>query len=164
MCKTFVMPRESRPPASRESLPAVHRTLGALLRRPYEEMADRLYAELAERGFPDARVAHSAVFRTISPGGSRVTELAARAGMAKQSMAYLVEQMQALGYVEVLPDPDDRRAKRVRLTARGEALVREAVRLSAQHERRYAMLIGQERVSELRAILEALDRALGSEA
>lgn len=147
----------------RDQAPDVGRTLGALLRRPYEAMADWLYGELARRGYPEVRVAHSAVLRNISPAGSRVTELAARAGMAKQSMAYLVEQLESAGYVSVEPDTGDRRAKRVRLTARGEALVREALRLSARYERRLSDLVGEERFGQMRATLETIYDRLDSD-
>jgi hypothetical protein len=41
------------------------------------------YASLAEKGFPEIRPAHSAVFRNISPGDSRLTDLADQAGMTK---------------------------------------------------------------------------------
>ena len=68
-------------------------TLGALLRLPYQALARRLYREIAENGFPDVRPAHGSVFRHILPEGSRVTDLAERAGMTKQSMSYLVEYL-----------------------------------------------------------------------
>ena len=138
------------------STPDAARTLGALLRRPYERMADWLYAELAQRGYPDVRVAHSAVLRNLPAGGARVTDLAIKAGMTKQSMAYLVEQMESLGYVQVQPDDNDRRAKIVRFTARGEALVREAVTLSRQYEDRIGQMIGARRLEQLRATLADL--------
>jgi DNA-binding MarR family transcriptional regulator len=148
----------------RDQAPDLGRTLGALLRRPYEQMARWLHEELASRGYPEVRVAHSAVLRNISAAGSRVTDLAARAGMTKQSMAYLVEQLESFGYLAVGPDPDDRRAKRVRLTPRGEALVREAVSLSARYERRLSEMIGAQRFAELRATLETIYDRLDSDA
>jgi DNA-binding MarR family transcriptional regulator len=145
-----------------DRFPDAERTLGALLRRPYERMSAWLYAELARRGHPDVRVAHSAVLRNIAASGSRVTELAARAGMAKQSMAYLVDQLESFGYLEIGPDPHDRRARLVRLTPRGEALVREAVRLSGRYERRLAELVGAERIAQLRETLETIYDRLDS--
>jgi hypothetical protein len=44
---------------------------------------------MAEAGFPDIRPAHSNLFRNMTEGGSRVSELAERAQMTKQSMGYL---------------------------------------------------------------------------
>lgn len=132
-------------------------TLGALLRLPYEQLADWLYGRLAEE-FPGVRLAHSAVLRNIAAEGSRVVELAAAAGMTKQSMAYLVEQLHALGYLLIEADPDDGRAKRVRFTPSGEELYARALQLSAQAETQVAEMLGEADARELRRILERLNR------
>lgn len=100
------------------------------------------------------------VFRYILPQGSRITELADRAGITKQSMASLVEHLQKHGYVSIHPDPDDGRAKRVLLTERGEEVQHEARRLSEQVERRWAEMIGEQEMAQLRALLERLSGQL----
>lgn len=147
-----------------KSAPDRARTLGALLRRPYETMSATLYADLARHGFPEVRLAHSAVFRTIEAGGSRISDLAERAGMTKQSMAYLVDSLAASGYVTVAPDATDRRAKRVTLTARGEACAAAALKLSLRHERKLGEKIGQNRMKALRRLLERVYDSLEPEA
>ena len=60
------------------------------------------------------------VFENIGEG-RRVSDLAERAQVTKQSMAQLVEYLERNGYVERIPDPADRRAKIVRLTPHGRA-------------------------------------------
>ncbi|MBN8874980.1 MAG: winged helix DNA-binding protein [Rhodospirillales bacterium] len=135
-------------------------TLGALLRLPYGHLQRVVYGGLAARGFPDIREAHSAVFRTITPQGARVSDMAERAGMTKQSMAYLVEALAGAGYVTVTADPDDRRAKRVRLTARGEAVWEALIALSAAAEARLAARIGAAKMASLRALLGELAAAI----
>jgi len=132
-------------------------TLGALLRLPYQTLARRMYRELAGSGFPDVRPAFSSVFRFIAPEGSRVTDLAERAQMTKQSMGYLVDALHERGYVAFAPDPDDRRAKRVRLTARGEAFHRAAVALSREYEAMLAERLGPEEMARLRELLSRLN-------
>ena len=139
-----------------QASPDAHATLGALLRRPYERMSGWLYAELAESGFPEIRPAYSAVLRNLPPAGARVSELAVRAGMTKQSMAYLVDQMAAADFVEVRPDAHDRRANTVRLTARGQQVVAKAVALSAGYERHLAGLLGARKMLQLRGLLTEL--------
>lgn len=136
-------------------------TLGSLLRRPYERLQARVYAGLAERGFPDVRPAHSSVFRIILPKGSRVSDLAELAQMTKQSMAYLTNDLATLGYVTIEPDPQDGRAKLVRLTERGHAVWAALVELSRQVEEESARAIGSDRILDLRRTLLDLDRALG---
>ena len=136
------------------------RTLGLLLRRPYEALQARVYGGLAARGFPEIRPAHSAVFRHIGAGGSRLTELAARAGMTKQSMAYLVDSLAQDGFLAVAPDPSDGRARIVRLTARGRRVWDALIALSTDAEADLAAKLGAKRLAEFRALLEAVNDAL----
>lgn len=145
------------------SIPDQARTLGSLLRAPYRKLANRLYGELAERGFPEIRPAHSAVFRHIEPQGSRMTDLAEQAELTKQSMAYLVGYLQENGYVTLEPDPTDGRAKRVLLTKRGHACVDALLEASIQAEKDVSRLIGSEEVGELRRLLAELDGAMSGE-
>lgn len=144
----------------RGSWPDRHATLGALLRRPYERMYRWLYAELAARGYPEVRPGFSSVLRNLGPDGGRVSDLAVQAGMTKQSMAYLVEQMTDVGLVAVEPDATDRRAKVVRLTERGQAVVFLGVELSRDYERRLAELVGTRKMAQLRTVLEELHARL----
>ncbi|HLK26340.1 MAG TPA: MarR family winged helix-turn-helix transcriptional regulator [Caulobacteraceae bacterium] len=128
-----------------------------------ETTRSRVYARMAEAGFPDIRPAHSSLFRNMTTsGGSRVTDLAERAQMTKQSMGYLADSLEALGYVTVGPDPTDRRAKLVWFTKRGDAAGRAMARLSAEIEREYAALIGEADMAQLRRSLERLaERLIG---
>ena len=128
-------------------------TFGALFREPYSHYIGWLYGRLQQRGFPDIRIAHSAVFRTISPDGMRVTVLAERAGMTKQSMAYLVDSLVELGYVEITADPQDKRAKQVTLTKRGRKLIATAAALGTEYEQHLAEKIGTGEMTELRRLL-----------
>lgn len=136
------------------------RTLGSLLRAPYRKLAERLYAGLASSGYPEIRPAHSAVFRHIAPEGSRLTVMAEQAELTKQSMAYLVGYLEEHGYVSVQPDPNDGRAKLVRLTKRGQSFVSALLKASAAVEADLAGRLGATRLKQLRELLEAADAAL----
>jgi DNA-binding MarR family transcriptional regulator len=103
------------------------RMIGALLRIPREAAIKRAVAGLVAAGFADVRPAHFTVFQHTPSEGIRLTALAEAALLTKPSMGYLVDDLEALGYVERAPDPADRRAKVVRLTARGRA-VKDTVR------------------------------------
>lgn len=134
--------------------------MGALLRFPYEELARRIYGQMPDNGFPEIRPAHSSLLRNISSTGSRVVDLAEQAGITKQSMAYLTESLQAAGYVDVEPDPADRRAKLVRLTARGDAAVTTLRRLSGAAEDELVAKLGKEKIEALRALLSEVGSTL----
>lgn len=141
-------------------LPPEGERIAQLCHAIYENMRERVYAGAARRGFEDLRPAHSGVLRHIDVTGSRVVDLADRAGMTKQSMAYLTEGLAGLDYVEIIPDPDDGRAKRVLLTRRGRDAVATLTKLSLEAEAAIAEKIGRKRIEELRDGLREVNTAL----
>lgn len=146
--------------ATRKSITEEVQTLGALLRAPFEAMLQYNYTGLANEGFGDIRLAHGAVFRNISREGSRLTELAERARMTKQSMAELVDYLRKRGYVELSPDPNDGRAKLVRLTDRGASVVEALIRISRRYERGCARAIGEDKWLQFRRLLAEVGGAM----
>ena len=51
------------------------------------------------------RSAHTQVFESLDPGGSRLTALAERAQMSHQAMGELVDELLRHGYLQRIPDP-----------------------------------------------------------
>jgi|GraSoi_2013_60cm_1033757.scaffolds.fasta_scaffold41483_2 DNA-binding MarR family transcriptional regulator len=140
----------------REGQPEDRRMIGALLRIPREAALRQVLAGLAAAGFGEVRPAHFTVFQHMPPEGIRLTALADAALMTKQSMGYLVDDLEALGYVERVPDAGDRRAKVVRLTRRGQA-VEETVRaVIRQMEADWSARLGHEDYKQLTRLLRAL--------
>ena len=136
------------------------RNLGTLLRDPWLELNSRLTAAVAQHGFEDLRPALSVVFQHVRDDGSRITEIAEHAQLTKQTVVYLVNELEGLGYVERIHDPSDGRAKLVRPTKHGHAAVAEARRVAAEIETEWTTLIGHAQMSQLRGLLEALHEAL----
>jgi DNA-binding MarR family transcriptional regulator len=130
--------------------------LGILLRVPYHEIVGRIVDGLAEAGFDDIRSAHTAVFQHIRAEGSRLSDLARRAQLTKQSMGYLVDYLEQRGYVERRPDPTDRRASLIFLTERGWDEVRTALGIIAAVEQEWAHQLGAARMEQLRELLTEL--------
>jgi len=121
-----------------------------------EAMLGEFREELMATGYADIRPTHGCVFRFVRGEGMRLTELAGLAGMTKQSVGELIDDLVALGYVERIPDPADRRAKLICLTERGKHAQGVGFGLFAQVEERWAERYGPERIAELRAFLEEL--------
>ena len=130
--------------------------IGILLRDPFQEVVRRVSAGLADAGFDDLRPAHTAVFQHIEAGGSRLTDLAERAQITKQSMGYLIDYLEQRGYLERRPDPSDRRAALISLTDRGWEQVRAALKIIATIEEEWASELGQPRMQQLRELLGEL--------
>ena len=138
---------------------ATEHGLGTLLRIPYQVMmADGVEPALAAAGYGDVRSAHLPVIQALATNlsGLRSTELAAYARITKQSMGYLVDHLNAGGYVERVPDPSDQRAKVVCLTPRGRALSRTIRAAVRDVEAAWAERIGGTQMQQLRAALQEL--------
>ncbi|HKF76479.1 MAG TPA: MarR family winged helix-turn-helix transcriptional regulator [Candidatus Dormibacteraeota bacterium] len=131
-------------------------SLSALLGAAERALAAELDDGLRRAGYSDLRAAHAHVFAALQPQGSRLSALAARAGITKQAMGELVRHLQHHGYLEVGPDRHDRRAKIVRLTGEGAAAGQLSLALLEAGERRLVSLFGERGVEELRDRLRAL--------
>lgn len=136
--------------------PPVHIPLHGLLEFAFDAIIEEFRGELEESEFSDVRLAHGCVFRYTKERGLRLTEIAERGNMTKQSAGEVVDDLVARGYVERIPDPDDRRAKLVRLTERGEAAQAHGFHLLAEIEKRWGERYGAERIAGLRAMLEEI--------
>jgi DNA-binding MarR family transcriptional regulator len=131
--------------------------IGALLRAPWEAVQRRMLERLHEAGFADLDSAHMNVFQYPGPQGTRPSELAARLGMTKQALNYLLGELERLGYIGREPDPDDLRSKRVVLTDRGTAAIRVIREAVAEVETTWSQQIGPERFAEFRSLLLELN-------
>ena len=81
----------------------------------------RIVDNLRSTGHDELTVAHINLTRNLDEGGTRLTELARRASMTKQSMSELVDQVEQKGLIEKRRDPTDGRAKLVCFTEAGLA-------------------------------------------
>jgi DNA-binding MarR family transcriptional regulator len=151
------------PPALPGSARDERPNVGVLLRGPFQEVVRRVSVGLAEAGFDDVRPAHTAVFQHIEADGSRLTDLADRAQITKQSMGYLVDYLEQHGYVERRPDTRDRRATRICLTERGWSQVRAALGIIAVLEQEWTDALGQPRIEQLRELLADIGGLRASE-
>ena len=87
--------------------------------------------------------AHIHITRHLALGGSRLTDLAVRAGMTKQAMGDLVMQCEAWGLVAREPDPHDARARQVRFTPTGLAWLQAFRDAVAQAEAEFRAEVGE---------------------
>lgn len=130
--------------------------LTGLLDLAFDAMIEEFRGELEQSEFRDVRPTHGCVFRYVKGPGLRLTDLAERANMTKQSVGEIVDDLAARGYVTRVPDPDDKRAKLICLTERGEEAQAFGLRLFAKVEKRWAERYGAERIAALRELLEEI--------
>ena len=125
-----------------------------------DDLADAGFASfhprLNEAGHPAIRQGHGCVFRFIDEAGSRLTDLAESSGLTKQAVGEVVADLEQLGYVERAPDPQDGRAKLIRLTERGGEARQTAIAIFGEIEREWEERFGAERVAAMRELLEEM--------
>ena len=130
--------------------------LGLLMFIPYRAMENELLEALAAQGFDDITLAQARVFQRIDKDGSRLTDLAEAAQVTKQTVGFLVDQLERAGYVERTPDPRDGRARLVRVAPRGAAATRASLAVVAEIEARWVAHLGKTRAARLREALMML--------
>jgi DNA-binding MarR family transcriptional regulator len=127
-----------------------------LLSLAFMTFQDELYRRFAAVGFGDIRPGHGCVFGNIDPEGSRLTDIAERARMTKQSVGEVAADLERRGYLERLPDATDGRVKIIRLTDRGREAQRVGREVIDEIEREWAERYGEARIAELRETLESI--------
>lgn len=115
-------------------------------------------AEIQAGGHPGLRASHFQLAPHVELGGSRITDIAARAGITKQAVGQVVDELEALGYVQRVPDPRDARARLVVYTERGRAAMFDGLAALARVEARVRPAVADP--DRLRADLAAIVAAL----
>ncbi len=138
--------------------------LTVLLMLALRSMIDDVHARLAVAGFADVRPAHGFAFQRLALNGATGNELAEHLGVTKQAASEMIDDLEERGYVERQPHPRDGRAKIVVLTTRGWDCIRTAESFFAEAERRWAEIVGAEKMADLRADLGRIVAGTGAAA
>ncbi len=107
-------------------------------------------------GYDDLGPAHFNILQHPTPDGLRPSELAARGQMTKQAANRLIRHLELRGYVRLESDPRDHRARIVRLTDKGWALIRTIRGVVAEVEAEWSQRLGRGRFNTLRRLLSEL--------
>lgn len=129
---------------------------GILLGLSYQTFVDELRATLDAKGFTDLGPSYGYVFRALGAEALHLRALAGRLNMTDQGAAKIVDEMEARGYLERHPDPDDGRIKQLRLARRGRGALAAARRFHRLYERRLAERLGSREMAAARQVLEAV--------
>ena len=124
-------------------------TLTMLLIGGFRSLVDAAQVELAARGYEDVRPVHDFAMRAIASGADNASELGRRLAVSKQAAAKTIGVLQKRGYVVREGDPVDARRKRLRVTARGSDMLREAEEIFDELRNTWARQIGPTQLEEL---------------
>lgn len=131
-------------------------TIGLLCFVVQRAMEDRVLADLAAAGFDDVTVAQARVLARVASKGTRLTDLAEQARVTKQTVTFMVDQLERAGYVRRVPDPADARARLVTFAERGLAAKRVARRTEAAVQEEWTRHLGRRTTERLHDILSRL--------
>jgi DNA-binding MarR family transcriptional regulator len=131
-----------------------------LMRVLHQHYAQFVDAALRDAGFAGIRPGDAKALPFVPAEGIPVGELAARAGVRKQTMREAVEQLERSGYVELRPNPRDGRSRLVFLTQQGQAAQPAARAAGDRAEAYWAQLTSPGEVEAVRSGLLRLVRAV----
>ena len=135
--------------------------IGALLRMAWERVRARIYSGVQHDGYNDVSPAHVALFRFETLEGRRPTQVAERMQITKQAVNDLIRDLERYGYARYCPDPSDRRARLIHLTARGRRLEGAARKYAIAAESELERELGQEHFQKLHAMLLKISKFSG---
>ena len=125
------------------------------------QRAARMYSELAleklqAAGYEGLTLFHTSLISNLDVEGTRIVTLADRAGVSKQAMGQIVNDLEKRGYIERTPDPDDKRAVLIMFTETGYQFLEDAYQVKVEIEREFAVKLGDENYHLLRDLLDTL--------
>ncbi len=117
---------------------------------------EQLRAATRARGHADLKLSHARLFALVGRDGARISEMARLQGVSRQAISATVRDLESLGYVRRDAVESDGRGIRVRVTARGEALMRDAMEALDELEASFHRILGRRRHAELVSTAAAL--------
>jgi len=105
---------------------------------------------LDSKGFTDVTTGNFNILRHLNPEGMRLSELAKDAQISKQAIGKMIKELEFKGYVELIPDKTDARAKYVHLTKKGKKLIKLAITAVSEMEEHYQNMLGRNTHNKLR--------------
>ena len=129
--------------------------IGQLLMRAFYWFDDGLQNNLRAQ-YADLAVTHSQsmIIIAIGEGIQRPSAIAERLGVSRQAIHISLNALSQTGLIELIPDPEDRRAKIAVLSKHGEPIRQSARNLFDEMEQELANRIGKTNVAALRKVLE----------
>lgn len=136
-------------------LPERKPMIGLVARAHRELRADMLRAA-HEKGHTHIKPAHNDVFATLPLEGARSSDMAARAGITRQSMGEIIRELVDLDILEMRPDPRDGRAKIVTFSEHGREFTSGGNQHIIDMEQRFVEEFGAEDYETARRVLAGI--------
>ena len=116
---------------------------------------DGLQNALEPSGLKPITRSQAFIIGHIATGEKRASKIAASLGVSRQAVSQALIELEQLGYIELVPDPDDRRARVIRFKAEFAEEGQVCSEIFRELEDELARRIGHRRMDALRDSLEA---------
>lgn len=131
--------------------------VGWLLWRASRRWVARYVEEVRNAGFTEFTLSRANLLAHLDPReGTPQSTLVERTGLSKQAANQLIDELQSAGLVERVADHSDRRARRVRYTARGIAMLRAGDTVKRRLESELATRMGLDEFLSFKDLLRRI--------
>jgi DNA-binding MarR family transcriptional regulator len=136
---------------------ATRDNLGFLLAKAAQRWNELLAERFAREGYPEIRPSYGSLLVPLfEQDGLRMSELAGRAGLSKQTMTTMVGLLERDFLVRREPDPADGRATRVYLTQRSREFQPVAERVLSELDAVVRTRLAANELDRLKAMLKGV--------
>lgn len=115
---------------------------------------EQLQVRLEALGWGRRGRSQSLILANIANGETRASRMADNLGVSRQAMSQFLTELEKDRLIEVVPDPDDRRARIVRFTPESEAIREDAKKVLRDMERELETAMGVRDFESLKAGLQ----------
>jgi DNA-binding MarR family transcriptional regulator len=144
--------------ANQEELVALRKqNIGRLFQRAARGYSELALEKLRAMGRYDGlTIFHTTLIANLDIEGTRISLLAERAGISKQAMGQLVDELEKDRFIRREVDPSDKRAALIKFTDKGWQFLQDAYQVKVEIEAAYVAILGEEQFAMLRTLLETL--------
>jgi DNA-binding MarR family transcriptional regulator len=130
--------------------------IGRLFQRAARSYSELALEKLHAKGHEGLTLFHTALISNLDVEGTHLKVLAERAGMSKQAMGQVADELEKRGYIRAVTDSKDKRATLITFTDLGWQFLQDAYKVKLEIERSYKAKLGKVGMKQLWNLLEKL--------
>ncbi|MGL4608421.1 MAG: MarR family winged helix-turn-helix transcriptional regulator [Trueperaceae bacterium] len=116
--------------------------IGRMFQRAARAYSELALEKLSAKGHEGLTLFHTNLISNLDVEGTHIKVLAERAGMSKQAMGQVANELEKRGYVKAVTDSKDKRATLITFTNLGWTFLEDAYEAKLAIERTYTAKLG----------------------
>ncbi len=125
-----------------------------LLIRNYSWFVKQLNAALAASNQANLTRAQIIFLFYLDDGNDKAQTMSEKLGLSRQSISLTVKELEKGGIIALIPDPEKKNAKRIKMTAKGKRSVERAFAILRDLESKIAKKVGARKLDEVKKLLQ----------